>query len=119
MQCRSRNSYIGHKAVTAVIRKMYAQLEVPVTSEPSGLVGGTQQRPADLMVVVPTIACRGALQPTALDVGITDAGKVDAVGRGSWRVPTGALKAAESYERYKVDKFEAVKAINPPPRIRV
>ena len=112
--CECRDKYIGHKAVTEVIRKMYAQLEVPVTSEPRGLVGGSEQRPADLMVVVPTIACRGALMPTALDVGITDACKVYAVERGSWRVPTGALKAAELYEKRKVDKFEAVKATHPP-----
>ena len=35
-------------------------------------------------------------------------------GCGSWRVPTGALKTAAVYEKKKVDKFEAVKALNPP-----
>ena len=112
--CRLRNKCIGHSAVTKVIRSMYKQLEVPAQSEPIGLVWGTQQRPADLLVVVPMMACPGATRPTALDVGITDAGTADAVREGSWRVPTGALKTAAVYEKKKVDKFEAVKALNPP-----
>ena len=112
--CRRRNPFIAHKVVAEIIGKMYAQLEVPIRYEHPGLVEGTARRPADLLVVVPTIACRGVLQPTALDVGITDAGGVAAVSSGSWRVPTGALKAAKLYEKKKMDEIEVVKELQQP-----
>ena len=76
--------------------------------EPVGLVGVSQKRPADLLVVVPTRACPGATQPIALDVGITDASAEDAVEHGSWRVPTGALKSATRYEKKKRVRHAAV-----------
>ena len=50
----------------------------------------------------------------ALDVGITDAGTTDGVEHGTWRIPEGALRRAESYAKRKVTNFEKVKAINPP-----
>ena len=111
--CPSGSTWVGHQAVTKVIRGMYKQLEVPVTSEPPGLVWGTQKRPADVLVLVPVGACPGAGRPSALDVGITDAGTATAVYGGSWRCPEGALKAAEAYAKRKVTKFEKVKEINP------
>jgi len=112
--CPARNSFIGHKAVTEIIRGMYKQLEVPVMAEPPGLVWGTHKRPADILVLVPVGACPGAGRNVVLDVGITDAGTADAVDHGTWRIPEGALRQAESYAKRKVTKFEKVKAINPP-----
>ena len=111
--CPKRNTFIGHSAVAKVIARMYQQLEIPVTHEPVGLVGVSQKRPADLLVVVPTRACPGATQPIALDVGITDASAEDAVEHGSWRVPTGALKSATRYEKKKRVRHAAVQALNP------
>ena len=112
--CPRRNKYIGHNKVTDVIRKMYCQLEMPVMHEPTGMVWGTEKRPADLLVLVPSLLSSGDGLPSALDVGIADAGTENALARGAWRVPSGALKAAEVYEKRKVVKFEAVKALNPP-----
>ena len=111
--CPSESNYVGHKVVTEIMRKMYAQLEVPIQSEPTGLVWGTEHRPADILVLVPAAACTGAGRPVALDVGVTDAGSANAVKYASWRVPTGALKQAERYSQIKVDRFKAVKALNP------
>ena len=77
--CPSESNYVGHKVVTEIMRKMYAQLEVPIQSEPTGLVWGTEHRPADILVLVPAAACTGAGRPVALDVGVTDAGSANAV----------------------------------------
>ena len=54
-----------------------------------------------------------AALPVALDVGVTDPGKQGAVHHGSWKVPDGALKAAEVYTNEKRVRFEKVKALNP------
>ena len=71
-----------------------------------------QERPADVLVI-PSAVCHGAALPVALDVGVTDPGKDGAVNHGSWRVPMGALKAAETYTNEKRVQFEKVKALNP------
>ena len=110
-QCQYRNRFVGHDAVTRVIRAMYMQLGVPTEKEPLGLAQGSE-RPADILII-PAVVCRGAAVPVALDVGVTDPGKDGAVHRGSWKVPDGALKAAENYTREKRDKFNALKERDP------
>ena len=110
-QCKGRNKYVGHNALTKIIRAMYTQLGIKTEKEPVGLVEGIA-RPADLLII-PAAVCHGAALPVALDVGVTDPGKDDAVHHGSWRVPDGALKAAEVYTQEKRVKFAGVKERNP------
>jgi hypothetical protein len=86
---------------------MYRQLGVQTKKEPVGLMDG-QHRPADVLIL-PVEVCHDAVLPVALDIGITDAGKIGAVHHGSWRVPDGELKAATVYAQEKLKKFEALK----------
>ena len=97
--CHKRDTQVGHRVITQVIRAMYTQLGVPIKVEPLGLMEG-QERPADILVLPPEV-CRGAALPVALDVGVTEPGKDGAMHRGSWEVPGGALKAAAVYTHEK------------------
>ena len=99
-----RNNQVGHNVLTKLVQAMYRQLGVQTKKEPPGLVDG-KGRPADVLVI-PREVCHGARLPVALDVGVTDAGKVGAVHHGSWRVPDGELKAAEVYTQEKLKRFE-------------
>ena len=110
-QCKGRNNQVGHNVLTKLVQAMYSQLGVQTKKEPLGLMDG-QERPADVLIL-PVEVCHDAAWPVALDIGITDAGKVGAVHRGSWQVPDGELKAAKVYTQEKLKKFEDLKASNP------
>ena len=110
-QCKGRNTFVGHNAITKIVQAMYKQLGVQTEKEAPGLVDG-QGRPADVLVI-PAAVCHGAALPVALDVGVTDPGSDNAVQHNTWQVPEGALKAAELYTQAKRAKFEKVKARNP------
>ena len=46
-QCKDRNRFVGHNAITKIAMAMYKQLGVQTVKEAPGLVEG-QERPADV-----------------------------------------------------------------------
>ena len=81
---------------------MYRQLGVQYATEPRGLRQGSESRPADVMVVVPSEAHTGATRAVAWDAGVTDPGGQQHVIMGSDKVP---LLAAALRTKHKLDQF--------------
>ena len=54
-QCKGRNTFVGHNAITKIVQAMYKQLGVQTAKEAPGLVDG-QERPADVLVI-PAAVC--------------------------------------------------------------
>ena len=96
-QCKGRNTFVGHNAITKIVLAMYKQLGVQTKKEVLGLVEG-QERPADVLVL-PAAVRHGAALPVALDVGVTDPGSDSAVlflaGTGRGVEGSGGLHAGE------------------------
>ena len=74
LQCNCHGKYDAHRAVVQTMENMYRQLGVQYATEPCDLQQGSESRPADVMVVVPSEAHPGATRAVAWDAGVTDPG---------------------------------------------
>ena len=111
LQCRRFDRSDAHRAAVQVMQNMYRQLGVQYATEPCGLQQGSERRPADVMVVVPSEAHPEATQAVAWDVGVTDPGGVQQLLMGSDKVP---LHAAATMTAKKLRQFEVRSATHPP-----
>jgi len=93
------------------MQNMYRQLGVQYATEPCGLRQGSESRPADVMVVVPSEAHPEATRAVAWDIGVTDPGGDQHLTRGSDQVP---LSAAAHMTATKLKRFEERLETNPP-----
>ena len=111
LMCNKHGKHDQHRAVVKTMENMYRQLGVQYATEPCGLSQGSESRPADVMVVVPSEAQPGATRAVAWDAGVTDPGGQQHVIMGSDKVP---LLAAATRSKQKLDQFEARSVTHPP-----